>query len=186
LRITIVRAHLASKGFTTFHDETDHHDDSTHPSVNINDDDESEFNNIVEMVVDAAGPQFDWIPNKEPPNNVAKEIYQMLNDSEEPLWEVTDPRSADISKLCVVTELLNLKADYHLQQSYVNRIISIMKKTLPTNNKLPKDFYRCKKMVKMLEMAYEKIHVCPNNCMLYYGPNRDKTMCDDCNYPRYK
>jgi hypothetical protein len=86
-----------------------------HPSLNKNDDDEeSEHNNMVEMVVNAAGPQFDWIPNEKPPNTVAKEFYQMLNDLEEPLWEVIDPYSADIFKLCVVTELLNLKADYHL------------------------------------------------------------------------
>jgi hypothetical protein len=141
---------------------------------------------MVEMVVDAARPQFDWIPNEEPPNTTAREFYQMLNDSEEPLWEVTDPCSADISKLCIVTELLNLKADYHLPQSCMNRMLSIMKKALPTNNKLPKDFYRCKKMVKVLGMAYKKIHVCPNSCMLYYGINRDKTMWDDCNHPRYK
>jgi Transposase-associated domain len=121
LRTAVVRAHLVSKGFTTSyekwicHGETNLHDDSTHPSLNKNDDDEeNEHNNMVEMVVNVAGPQFDWIPNEKPPNIVAKEFYQMLNDLEEPLWEVIDPYSADISKLCVVTELLNLKVDYHL------------------------------------------------------------------------
>jgi hypothetical protein len=59
----------------------------------------------------------------------------------------------------------------------MNRMLSIMKKALPTNNKLPKDFYRCKKMVKVVGMAYKKIHVCPNRYM---------TMCDDYNHPRYK
>jgi hypothetical protein len=83
----------------------------------------------------------------------------MLNNSEEPLWDVTNPCSADISKLCIVTKLLNLKTDYHLLQSCMDQMLSIMKKTLPTNNKLSKDFYRCKKMVKVLGMDYEQ-HTC--------------------------
>jgi hypothetical protein len=65
----------------------------------------NKHNNMVEMVVDAAEPQFNLIPNEEPPNTATREFYQMLNDSEEPLWEVTDPCSADISKLCIITEL---------------------------------------------------------------------------------
>jgi Transposase-associated domain len=184
LRTVVFRAHQASNGFTTsyekwiFHGEIDNHDDNTHPSININDDDvEREVNNLAEMVSDVVGPQFDWITNEEPPNVMAKEFYEMLNDSE-PLWEVINPRSVDVSKLCTVTESLNLKADYHLSQSCMNQMLSILKKALPTNNKLPKDFYRCKKMIKVLTMTYERIHVCPNSCMLFYIQNSDKIVCD--------
>uniref|UniRef100_A0A0A8XRK8 Uncharacterized protein n=1 Tax=Arundo donax TaxID=35708 RepID=A0A0A8XRK8_ARUDO len=35
-------------------------------------------------------------------------------------------------------------------------------------------------------MPYQKIHVCYNNCMLYYKENRDKEKCDFCNTPRYE
>lgn len=34
-------------------------------------------------------------------------------------------------------------------------------------------------------MPYEKIHVCPNNCMLYYKDNKHKEKCDFCDTPRY-
>jgi hypothetical protein len=38
---------------------------------------------------------------------------------------------------------------------------------LPKPNKLPKDMYHSKTIIKGLGMDYEKIDVCKNNCMLF-------------------
>ncbi|KAL8117927.1 hypothetical protein AgCh_015714 [Apium graveolens] len=38
---------------------------------------------------------------------------------------------------------------------------------------LPFNYYGVKKMVKKLNLGYEKIHVCENDCMLFYGDDKD-------------
>jgi hypothetical protein len=38
---------------------------------------------------------------------------------------------------------------------------------LPKPNKLPKDMYHSKTIIKGLGMDYEKIDVCKSNCMLF-------------------
>ncbi|XP_020977301.1 uncharacterized protein LOC107639764 [Arachis ipaensis] len=37
-----------------------------------------------------------------------------------------------------------------------------------------------------LGINYEKIHACPNNCMLYWGEDKEKEMCKVCNRFRWK
>jgi hypothetical protein len=38
---------------------------------------------------------------------------------------------------------------------------------VPKHNKLSKDMYHSKSIIKGLGMDYEKIDVCKNNCMLF-------------------
>ncbi|XP_052116462.1 uncharacterized protein LOC107484265 [Arachis duranensis] len=47
-------------------------------------------------------------------------------------------------------------------------------------------FYEAKKTILKLGMNYEKIHACPNNCMLYWGEDKEKEMCKVCNRSRWK
>jgi hypothetical protein len=44
-----------------------------------------------------------------------------------------------------------------------------MKKMLPKDNKLPASIYEAKKIVCPLGLEVQKIHACPNNCILYHG-----------------
>lgn len=48
------------------------------------------------------------------------------------------------------------------------------------------NYYEVKKTVNGLNLGYEKIDVCEQDCMLYYGNDKDKVNCDICNLPRYK
>jgi hypothetical protein len=41
-------------------------------------------------------------------------------------------------------------------------------------------------MLDGLGMPYVKIDVCYNNCMLFYGDNKNKDKCDFCNANRYE
>ena len=66
-------------------------------------------------------------------------------------------------------------------------IIDLLNDAFP-HAKLPTSFYEAKKMIKCLGLSYEKIHACPNNCMLYWGSDEDngKDKCTTCNASRYK
>ena len=57
---------------------------------------------------------------------------------------------------------------------------------LPSNAKLPKDCYEAKKIIKDLGLSYEKIHVCPKDCVLYWKENVNLEACPNCNLLRWE
>ena len=48
------------------------------------------------------------------------------------------------------------------------------------DEKLVGSFYASKKMIKRLDMEYEKIDARCNNCMLFYKEDKLKNSCDIC------
>ncbi|GKE79353.1 CACTA transposable element, partial [Tanacetum coccineum] len=56
-----------------------------------------------------------------------------------------------------------------------------------TNFKLPPSYYAIKKTFKTIELAYESIHACINDCFLFRGDtNKDVHFCPMCNTSRWK
>ncbi|XP_078160148.1 uncharacterized protein LOC144555624 [Carex rostrata] len=140
-------------------------------------------NAMVDMLLDAAGPSFEWTAD-EPPNQQAQEFYNMMKAADEPLWDGCDKEH---TVLACVTELLSIKANCGITKEGFNRIVSAVKKWLPKENRLPSNQYQCKKLVKGLVLSHVKIHACPNDCMLYYGDdNISKEQCDVCGHNRFK
>jgi hypothetical protein len=63
----------------------------------------------------------------------------------------------------------------------------MMKKLLPRDNKLPASTYEVKKLVCPLGLDVQKIHACPNDCILYYGEEYENLVaCPVCTALRYK
>jgi hypothetical protein len=58
----------------------------------------------------------------------------------------------------------------------IERTISI----LPEGNKLKKNFYIAKFMMKPFGLGYQKIDMYPNFCMMYYLENVELTECRTC------
>lgn len=48
-------------------------------------------------------------------------------------------------------------------------LLKLLKKVLPKDNKLPTTTYEAKQMVCPLGLEVQKIHACPNDCILYRG-----------------
>jgi hypothetical protein len=54
-------------------------------------------------------------------------------------------------------------------------------------NKVPANRYRAKKLVSPFMMGVERIHACPNYCILYRGDTfKDLKKCPVCSASRYK
>ena len=62
--------------------------------------------------------------------------------------------------------------------NYYNRMIVIIKKILPKDEKLVGSFDTSKKMMKGLDMGYKKIDACCNDCMLFYKEDQSKSSYD--------
>ena len=136
---------------------------------------------MVDMVMDAAGPEFDWDMSDDPEPD-SDNFFRMLKDADEPLW----PSCETHTILSAVSELLNLKAEFNMTISCYDRMVAIIKKMLLKEEKLVGSFYASKKIVKGLGMGYEKIDACRNDCMLFYKDNQLKSSYDVCDESQFK
>ena len=119
---------------------------------------------------------------EEAPNVDAAKFIELLENARTPLY----PGCEDHSPLEVVTRLLSIKSNFNMSQECYNRVLELIIEILPAGAKLPKDFYRSKRMVRSLWMEYKKIDSCRNGCMLYYKDDKDADVCRFCGADRYK
>ena len=54
------------------------------------------------------------------------------------------------------------------------------------NNEMPLSMYEVKKTLNAFGMEYEKIHACPNACILYRYKFQDASSCPTCGMSRWK
>ena len=57
------------------------------------------------------------------------------------------------------------------------QVLKIFKKNLLKDNELPDTMYAAKKVVCPLGLEVQKIHACPNDCILYCSAYEDLNAC---------
>jgi hypothetical protein len=83
--------------------------------------------------------------------------------------------------------MLQWKAKYGMSDKAFEGMLKIVKGKLPENNELPSTTYEAKQTVCPLEFEVQKIHACPNDCILYRGTeHKNLEACPVCNALRYK
>ena len=90
------------------------------------------------------------------------------------------------SKLSSLMRLYNVKGNYGWSDKGFSALLEVFVDILPNNNTLPKSMYEVKKTMKVLGLEYEKIHACPNDCILYRNEFADLAECSNCGASRYK
>ncbi|XP_074376647.1 uncharacterized protein LOC141718165 [Apium graveolens] len=92
----------------------------------------------------------------------------------EPLY----PGCENYSKMKDLVKLFNLKVKHGMSDSCFSDVLLLIGTLLPDGNNIPSSFNEAKKTLCALGMGYEKIHACPNNCLLYRGQiDEDETTC---------
>ena len=81
--------------------------------------------------------------------------------------------------------LLAIKSDHNISNSCFNDMVKLVSEVIPSDHKLPKNLYFTKKMMADLGMKYEKIDVCPSNCMLFWREDDKLSTCRHCGKSRY-
>jgi hypothetical protein len=66
-----------------------------------------------------------------------------------------------------ITWLVAIKSKYFFSNNWYNDLLKLINDILPKPHKVPKGMYRSKKMMSALDLKYEKIDVCLDNCMLF-------------------
>src|SRR3954462_1137728 len=108
---------------------------------------------------------------------------RMLEDHKKGLYPDCEEGN---TKLGAALELLQWKAEYHIPDKGFGKVLKIFKKRLPKDNELPDSTYEAKKLVCPLGLEVQKIHACPNDCILYRGEYENLNECPVCGALRYK
>ncbi|KAL4032266.1 hypothetical protein IC575_005336 [Cucumis melo] len=133
---------------------------------------ENDVGSINEMI-EVAHEEYSKDPN---------EFAKLLNDAEKPLYE----GCKKFTKLSTLVKLYNLRVRYGWSDISFSELLKTLKEILPTSNEIPTSMYEAKKTLGALEMSYEKIHACPNECCLYRKEHANATECPKCGESRWK
>ena len=110
-------------------------------------------------------------------------FMRLVEDREKPLFPGCKP---EYTKLSSVLELLKLKASDGWSDKSFTALLVLLSDMLPDGNELPKSTYEAKQVLCPLGMDVERIHACPNDCILYRKDLSDLQSCPVCKASRYK
>ena len=113
-----------------------------------------------------------------------KKIQRMLEDLKTDLYP--DCKEG-LKKLGTTLEFLQWKAANGVTDKGFEELLKLVKKILPEGNELPSSTYEAKRVVCPLGLEVQKIHACPNDCILYRGAAYENLdCCPVCSCARYK
>ena len=171
---------LCQFGFMPGYEVWEHHGEVV-PNRNVEEEENNDWagDDAMHEMLDSLRPEFN-LSSEDPATPEVSRFFKLLKDSEEPLHEHTD-----VSILAFVTRLMAIKSKYFFSNNCYNEILKLLGDVLPKPNKLPKDMYQSKTIIKGLGMDYEKIDVCKNNCMLFMKEHAEEKKCLKCGQSRF-
>ncbi|KAM6569727.1 hypothetical protein CsatB_017712 [Cannabis sativa] len=179
MKIAQIREHLFKNGIDRSYKVWYHHGEKIRRSGEgpsrkdkIVNNVEYEDDHIAEMINEA---EFE--------SQVRPETFQtMLEDAEKPIY----PNCTRFTKLSTLIRLYNLKAKHGWSDKSLTELLAFLGELLPEGNEVPLSFYEVKKTLCSLGLQYEKIHACPNDCILYRKRFVDEVSCPTCGESRWQ
>ena len=114
----------------------------------------------------------------------AAKLQRMIDDHQKLLYPGCQQGH---KKLGTTLEFVQWKAKNGVSDKAFQGMLNIVKKILPENNELPSTTYEAKQIICPLGLDVQKIHACPNDCILYRGDEYEKLdACPVCEALRYK
>jgi hypothetical protein len=128
---------------------------------------------------DDVGENDEGLDSEELMQNVAPDVLLQCRNKDFDNFETLNKSSRDLlyeeckgchmehTVLWVTLELLKLKASNGWSDSSFLALLELLSKLLLKPNGLPTSTYLAKKIICLLTLGVEKIHACPNHCILY-------------------
>ncbi|XP_020209008.1 uncharacterized protein LOC109793945 [Cajanus cajan] len=110
-----------------------------------------------------------------------KEYLELMHDGQQSLYEGCDK----YSKLSFLVKLYHIKCLCRMSDKAMSMILELLAEAFE-HAKIPCSFYEAKKIINKLGLQYTKIDACPNDCMLYFGEDKDRENCKKCKASRWK
>jgi len=110
-------------------------------------------------------------------NFKSAQVYDSLkDDSEKSLY----PGCTRCTRSSAILKLFNIKARNGWTDRSFSELLELLHEMLPEGNMLSTRHYEAKKILYPMGMEYQKIHVCPNDCILYRKEFETLTKCSRC------
>ncbi|XP_027915074.1 uncharacterized protein LOC114174430 [Vigna unguiculata] len=172
----IIREHVLCDGFLKSYTKWIWHGELIDmPSVDVSEAEEVDLemdDRIEEMIRDIGHDSFQ-----------RANVYDNLcNDAEKPLYA----ECTKYTRLSAVLKLFNVKARNGWTDKSFTELLELLSDMLPKGNTLPTRNYDAKKILCPMGMEYQKIHACPNDCVLYRKELAMLHQCPRCGVSRYK
>jgi hypothetical protein len=101
------------------------------------------------------------------------------------LYDESNGCGKKFTQLRVVLELLKLKGSHGWSNNSFSEFLNLLAKLLPKSNTLPMSTYRAKKLICLLSLGVDKIHLCLNPYILYRKEYEFNMKCPVCGVSRY-
>ncbi|XP_062076859.1 uncharacterized protein LOC133781794 [Humulus lupulus] len=192
-----VERHLWVNGFSkSYTNWVFHGEDKTSSSFNvdelesdINEDsvDSEDDDDMIEAIQDVAGGinfetfQDEEIVEEESHYEPTK-FKELFEEAKKELY----PGCSKFSSLTFLVKMMHIKVLNKLSNKAFDMILNIFREVLPNDHKIPSSHYEAKRMLRKLGLGYETIHVCENDCTLFWKEHKDATECPICGFSRYK
>ncbi|XP_074579109.1 uncharacterized protein LOC141835604 [Curcuma longa] len=191
-----VRGHLYRWGFDKLYKVWNFHGEAATSSGNISIDNETandcdfEDDDFEDMFTDLrnaqniniGAPQFDDIPANMNANDISGSYTSMLDAAKKELYHNCN----NFSIFNFLVKLMHVKVLNGWSNKSFDMLLQLLQEAFPKPNAIPNSHYEAKKLLKELGLTYEKIHVCKNDCILFWGEHENKDACPVCKEPRYK
>ena len=130
------------------------------------------------------GDRIEEIPNvvEEDLRDCPQMFERLKSDAERPLYN----GCTKFTRLAAVLKLYNLKATNGWSDKSFTDLLSLLSEMLPEDNVLPSRTYEAKQMLCSIGLTHERIHACPNDCILFRNEYASLKECPKCNASRYK
>ncbi|XP_039138774.1 uncharacterized protein LOC120276106 [Dioscorea cayenensis subsp. rotundata] len=109
-------------------------------------------------------------------------FYNLLKDAKVELY----PGCKNFTKFSFAIYLFHIKCFNGWTNKSFSALLELLKLVLPEGNTLPRSYQELKKMISALSLGYEKIHACPNDCILFWKENANEDKCTKCGASRWK
>ncbi|XP_044499442.1 uncharacterized protein LOC123220908 [Mangifera indica] len=185
-----VYEHLIIDGITPGYNDWYFHGEVLDSSMNIDDMGQSDKRDMGDDIDGLLHDTFRGVINEDIPCNQefregqtdeAKKFFKLLEEGKEELYLGCQ----NFSKLSFTIRLYLLKCIHGISNVAITNILELLREAFP-HAKLPTSFNVAKKMVKDLGLEYQKIHACPNDCMLFWDENETLSSCKVCGASRWK
>ncbi|KAI9193959.1 hypothetical protein LWI28_001756 [Acer negundo] len=105
-----------------------------------------------------------------------------VEDVETPLYD----GCAKYTKLSAIVVLYKHKAIHCLSDKGFDELLGILRDMLLLDNVLPESLYSTKKLLKVFDLGYQKIHACIDDCCLFIKELEHVEECPKCGESRWK
>ena len=112
----------------------------------------------------------------------AENFYRLLEKANQELY----PGCKNFNKLSFIIRLYHTKCLNRWIDKSIDDLLTLLNEVLPEGANLPKKFHQMKKIIDDLGLGYNKIHACPNDCLLFWKEYGNDSTCKKCGASRYK